>query len=570
LRSCNGRIVRAGVGAGVDRRRTAGEQLLGERVVAELAVAQQLRRRRLRLVVPDQRAQVGIVLRQRIAGAFEVVDEQRLLHRVARADGRQRQLALGGIARGDVEQGECTQQQRQAAGGLQVQRFLERLLLLRHARQLVEDHHLGAAAGGFGPLAERILGGPLLRLERRIEQRAVLAAVQLLAVLEAQDRRAQPLLERRIAGGGPAEHVEAMVDQRAHARIARLALVLELRLRQQALRAAGIAGQEHQFAVLRPVAPDEVRVARVRRLAVDVGAAEREVERVARVDEVVGVAAEVRDLQMRRHHQAHVVEHAVLVELPDAALEQLDQLRLEPRLRRTRVGEQTLAIRLALLLGGLGVHRRQHPHQHVGGDVAHRHQLLHGQARQLHLLGEFGGDEAVAHPVALPLHLRHRVARAVVVGQDQALRRHERRRAAAAEAQRREAHAVPPRLVGAHAVLAFEVGERRPFERPHLAQAQFVLRQRRGGGDQQHSEGAQQTQRAHHLPSLRHFAINSRSRSAGSPVRPNGLSPRSVFAQCSVSRTVSAIGRKRRPAAIAFLQSTTLRPSRGIHSGICM
>ena len=144
-------------------------------------------------------------------------------------------------------------------------------------------------------------------------QRAMLAAVQLLTVLQAENRGAQGLLHACIALAKLAQNIDTVVDQLTNARIASVALVFELRLRQQARGATGVAGQDHEFADLRAVAPREVVIGRVGRFAIDVGAAKREVDRVARVDKVVWVAAEVRGLQMWRHDQADVVEHPVLV-----------------------------------------------------------------------------------------------------------------------------------------------------------------------------------------------------------------------------------------------------------------
>jgi hypothetical protein len=401
----------------------------------------------------------------------------------------------------------------------------------------------------------------------------VFAAVELLAVLEPEDRGAQPLLLLAALRREAAQDVDAVVDHLADARVARVALVLELRLGQQTLRAAGVPGQEHEVALARPIAPRQVERGGVGRLAVDVRAAEREVDRVARVDEVVGVAAEVRDLQVRRHHEPHVVEDAVLVELPHAALEELDDLRLEPGVGLLRVGEDAFAVLGAHRFGGFGGRALGEALRHRLRDVGHLDELLHGEVGDAHLVRESAGDEAVAHPVVVALHLGDAVAHAVVVGQDQTLRRHERRRAAAAEAQRREAHGVPPLLVELDAVLALQVGERRAFERPHLAEAEFVLGAS-GGGE---CEGGGEEPGAcvvHgvHFPTAAfccacHFASSSFSRSGLTPVA-NGLSPRSVFAHCSVSRIVSAIARKRMPLSTARWLATTLRPSRGIHSGI--
>ena len=76
-----------------------------------------------------------------------------------------------------------------------------------------------------------------------------------------------------------------------------VAIELELGVGVEAVRVAGIAGDEDQLAVGRALrAPLEVVLARVERLAVLVDAEEGAVEVVARIREVVRVAAEERDL----------------------------------------------------------------------------------------------------------------------------------------------------------------------------------------------------------------------------------------------------------------------------------
>ena len=485
-RGAQGRVVRR-----ADRVRAGLEQLLQVAFVGEPAALDQRRHRSLGISAAEQRLEVGVLLRQVPGRPREVVGEQRLLHRVPPAVDVARPLRVRRVtARREREQRLGPHQQRHAAGRVEAERRFE-LHLLGHQRgQLGPDRQRLAVAAGLGPLLERALGALLARHELRVLQRAVLAAVELLAVLEPEDRRAQRLLQPRPHAREAAQDRQPIVDQLAHPRIARVALVLELRLGEQPRGTARVAGQQHDLADLRAVPPTEVMFAGVGRFAVDVGPAEREVDRVARVDEVVRVAAEVRRLQVRRHHQPDVVEHAVAVQLPDGALEQLDELRLQPVVAGPRRGEDAVAVRLAPLLGRRARQLGGHALFDLRGHVLHRDELLHGHALEPDLVLLRRGDEAVGDPVVLALRLGDRAARAVVVGQDQAARRHERGRAAAAEPQRRQPHAVPPRLVGLQAVLTLEVGQRRTFERPHLAEAQLVLRD---GGRRQQGQAEQNT-----------------------------------------------------------------------------
>jgi hypothetical protein len=88
-----------------------------------------------------------------------------------------------------------------------------------------------------------------------------------------------------------------------------VAPVLELGHRQQAVRRARVAEREDDLALVDlPVGPCEVKVLRVERLAVFVHAAQREVERVARVAEVVRLAAEVAQAELRRENGVRQVD----------------------------------------------------------------------------------------------------------------------------------------------------------------------------------------------------------------------------------------------------------------------
>ncbi len=209
-----------------------------------------------------------------------------------------------------------------------------------------------------------------------------------------------------------------------------------------------------------------------------VDAEEREVEIVARVAEVVGIAAVERGLLLGRHDQAHVGVALVAIERVLAAAVELDHLRLEPGLLRgllLDLGDRRAPLGALGLARRLGVDRPGHSRC----DVLGRGQHLELEVRALHLLARAARVEAVLHVIMLRgRDLGELAERDVVVGEHQAVGRDERAGAAA------EVHAAladlrdPPRRRDEPVALAELLG-REVVERPHA----LVGARRRGAED---------------------------------------------------------------------------------------
>jgi hypothetical protein len=197
------------------------------------------------------------------------------------------------------------------------------------------------------------------------------------------------------------------------------------------------------FAVLQAFGGDDEEILRfvrhiVRRrvgraaILADVRAQERKIAGLARPLVVVDVAAEIADHVGRRVHQAHVADH----QLPDAVV-------LEAavegghgaavRLIGFAFGNQCLEPAFDLLVALLAGQAGGQPLQHAVGDVLDFFGHVHQRARAAWQLGRAGfGQEAVDDVIVFRgrIALDGRIA-AMVIGDDQAIGRDERCRAAA-------------------------------------------------------------------------------------------------------------------------------------------
>ncbi len=203
--------------------------------------------------------------------------------------------------------------------------------------------------------------------------------------------------------------------------VLQVAGVDEAREREEALGAARVARDEDELAVLGALGVHLEEVLDLRRLPLLVGAEDGHVEVVARVSEVVVVAAEEGGLELGREHHADVVVllvtvEAVLgapVERHDLAAEALglEALRLEGR-------DGRLALLARLRRRGARLHRALD----LGGDVFHGHEDAHAHAGHGELLRRRLGVEPVAHVVVLGRAQALEGAEGhVVVGEDEAV-----------------------------------------------------------------------------------------------------------------------------------------------------
>ena len=148
--------------------------------------------------------------------------------------------------------------------------------------------------------------GLLLGQDGRVGQSFSAAQVDLQAVLQAEDGAAyqarlfRPLRGKGLGGG------DAALQILGHGRTTHVALHQQLGHRVVALSRAGMAGDEDQLARRGALgAPLEIVIG-VQRLAVLVDAEEGHVQVVARIGEVIRVAAEEGCLLLGRKDQAHV------------------------------------------------------------------------------------------------------------------------------------------------------------------------------------------------------------------------------------------------------------------------
>ena len=237
---------------------------------------------------------------------------------------------------------------------------------------------------------------------------------------------------------------------------------------------------QHELARGGAVEVDAQRTRHLHRLAVLVGAQQAHVEAPARELEVVRVAAEGRDAGLGREHEAHIGVALVAVEELLSAVVERDRLALEAGVLLAGLLERGDRA-LAGLVGGALV-------ETAGGSLDLGGHILHADEdiRHLRAAGDLvlavAGDEAVVEQaLLLGGVLGEAAGDAVVVGEDQAVGRHEGRRAAR-EPHRGLAHAVEPGAVDVDPVLLLHLRGGEVVVGPHA----FVGMG--GGGEQQGGE----------------------------------------------------------------------------------
>ena len=208
-----------------------------------------------------------------------------------------------------------------------------------------------------------------------------------------------------------------------------------------------MAGDEDEIAVLRAaLAPLQV-VRRMHRLAVLVRAEEADVEVVARILEVVGIAAEEGDADFRREDEPDVGVFLVAIEVVLAALEERDHVAAEAASSArdscsiALITPRRAACAAAVVMPGVtdGVDAR--------GDVLDRLQNVQLEVDALHFVGlrlrVVAGRDVV---VVLGGDLGQAVQPDVMVRQRQTVGGDERAGAAAVESDRRLLQMIEPRL----------------------------------------------------------------------------------------------------------------------------
>ncbi len=189
----------------------------------------------------------------------------------------------------------------------------------------------------------------------------------------------------------------------------------------QTIGAARIPGQEHQFPVVRTFAAPLQIVIHFDRNAVFVSAEERDVQVVARILEVVRIAAEKGDIELRREHQPHVGVLLVAIEMILAAVVKRDHIAAQPgtveRFLFNRIDGRAPRS-LSRARGHLGLDRRVD----ARGDILHRVQHVQFEIRASRFVSARGRLEAQVDVVLLPrAQFLNAIGAHVLVGQHQAV-----------------------------------------------------------------------------------------------------------------------------------------------------
>lgn len=241
-----------------------------------------------------------------------------------------------------------------------------------------------------------------------------------------------------------------------------------------------MAGEEHEVAFLRAGEVPLEEMIHLGRLAVFVGAKDRDIEIVAGILEVVGIAAEERRLLLGREDEADVGVNLVAVKVVARALVERDDVAAQAGGVEGFLFDRGLGgVARGEHLGGrhVGAHRGVH----LGGDVLDRLEHVELEVDALELLGARAGVEAVEQEVLfLGAELEDRVEADVVIRDDEAVGRRERARAAVVEAHGRALDVREPLGARLEAVALLELRERRVVEEPH---AVVGARDERGGAE---------------------------------------------------------------------------------------
>ncbi len=300
------------------------------------------------------------------------------------------------------------------------------------------------------------LVGGLLVHNRLIEQSRLVSSDRFLRVLQPEDiflgnsgiffRLFTELLQQ---GNAPRVEFEGRW-------ILHIAQKVELRHGEQAPRIARMSGYKNQLAIFHSGWRPLQVVIEVHRFAIFVDAEERDVEIVARIGEVVGVAAEESDVEFRREHKADVRVFLVLVQVVD--LPGVKDCHIAAQSRRGGTILFHLRHRGALSLAGV---RRRHPRLHAGidlvSDILDADQLVQLQIRALCFLSlRLGIKASLDVVVALGRELLDAACSDVMVGEGQAVGRNERARAAVVKSHRRQANMIEPLLCQLKTILGLD------------------------------------------------------------------------------------------------------------------
>jgi hypothetical protein len=249
---------------------------------------------------------------------------------------------------------------------------------------------------------------------------------------------------------------KASLEQRQVDGILHIAHELKLGHGEQAAGIAGISGDEDQVAIFYASARPTQVVIEMSGLVIFVDSEESDVQIVARVGEVVGVAAEEGDAELRREDEAYVGVFFIFVEVVNLAGVKDHHVAAQSG----RGGAIFLDLRHggALRLRGFGGrHLRLHAGVDLVGHVLNAYELIEFEIGAFGLFGlSLGVEAGLDVVVAFGGKLLHASRPDVVIGEGQAVGRNEGAGATVIEAHRRKANMVEPLLGELESVFGFD------------------------------------------------------------------------------------------------------------------
>ena len=309
--------------------------------------------------------------------------------------------------------------------------------------------------------------GPFLVENGWVGQRLGATFVNLQAVLHKKDSASHEARLLRPLRGKSLRGFNAALDVLRDGRAPHIALDEQLGHGVVSLRGARIAGDKDQLTGRRAFGATLEIVVGVQWLAVVVDAEDGHIEVVARIGEVIRIAAEEGRLLFGRKDDAHIGVLLVLIEPVFAAVVERNHVGAPAGLLGAFVfdgGNFGFAGLKRLCLIGNAFGRALH----ARGNVCHADQHVYFEIGRLHLGIERGRIEAVAHIVVVGGGvLLQLAARHMVIGQQQAVGADERARSAVVEAHAGEADVVEPGLRGMEVVFGRQLLEGRVVKGPH-------------------------------------------------------------------------------------------------------
>ena len=320
--------------------------------------------------------------------------------------------------------------------------------------------------GGEGH-AQQIFFGGLLGHERFVLQAGLIAADSLERILHAEKIFVRDFVVFPGFGAELLQHRIAASERLENQGIGHVAEQVELRHGVQPARGSGIAGNKNEVAVLDAGGgPFEV-VVEMRGLIVLVDAEEADVQIVAGILKIVGVAAEKGGIEFGREDQTHIGVLLIFVKVVHRAGVERDHVATLLGLGGTLLfdGGHLGALRLRLIGHG---HSGFRSGVYLGGDVFDTFQNVQLEIGAFGLFGlRLGVEAGLQEILAAGGKLLDALGAHVMIGESESVSGNERARAAVIEAHGGEPGMVKPGRREIELVLGLELRRGREIVKPH-------------------------------------------------------------------------------------------------------